>query len=156
MTKIPAFLLWLGQYCVHVHCTWHQGPHKVFHQQGSPTVYTASRLDLQGWNFDASPWVYKNPFAGIHGLWQKSPARIHLDSCVTLRNSTPGPDVTSGRLRTSLRVTIKLACFATIPYYKSISWYLAWNTQSTGSDITSNFGSCTNCRYGKIALVYSF
>ena len=48
-------------------------------------------------------------------------------------------DVISGRLRTSLRVTIKRTYFAAIPY---TMWVFhgtlpAWNTQSTGSDITS-------------------
>ncbi len=47
-------------------------------------------------------------------------------------------DVTSGRLRTSLRVTIKRACLPRFHILRERFMVPHWNTQSTGSDITSN------------------
>ncbi len=57
-------------------------------------------------------------------------------SAYTLSNFEIRCDVTRGRLRISLRVTIKRVSYATI-LYTTPTFYL-WNTQYTACDITSN------------------
>ncbi len=78
-------------------------------------------------------------------------------------------DVTSGRLRTSLRVTIKHVCFVAIPYttraFHGTSPEIRNLPEVTGSDITSNlkavqtvfifwYISCINCPF--LAVFFYF
>ena len=60
-------------------------------------------------------------------MYPQQETLVYVKRHYSLYNLEIRRDVTSGRLRTSLtlRVTIKPACFTAIPYYASVSWYLA-------------------------------
>ncbi len=85
---------------------------------------------------------YPNFLLMAKQIWRR--VRVSLFNSVahgynyTLSNFEVRRDVTFGRLRIPLRVSIKRGCFAAILYYTRVLWFLVCYPHFPLSDITSN------------------